>query len=246
MSSAPPDPRTLDMLLAGTPARVVDALQGTSPEALAEVDALRETLGCLGLALPPVSLSSGARARLEAALAALPSPARRPALVVMDMLVDHLTPGSSLHVPRAVEILPAMERALADARADGTPVVFLVDHHEPDDPELDVWSVHNVGAPRDDVWPSLRPRDAELVVPHRTYSGFFGTDLDASLRSRGVDTLVLTGCLTEIHLFATAVDALQRGYRVEIPGALQAGSSELAEAVVLKTLSVMAPTAPLP
>ena len=89
-------------------------------------------------------------------------------------------------------------------------------------------------------------RDAELVVPHRTYSGFFGTDLDASLRSRGVDTLVLTGCLTEIHLFATAVDALQRGYRVEIPGALQAGSSELAEAVVLKTLSVMAPTAPLP
>jgi hypothetical protein len=41
------------MLLAATPARVVDALQGTSPEALAEVDALRETLGCLGHALPP-------------------------------------------------------------------------------------------------------------------------------------------------------------------------------------------------
>lgn len=246
MSSVLPDPRTLDMLLAGTPARVVDALQGTTPEALAEVDALRETLGSLGLALPPVTPSSSARARLEAALAALPAPARRPALVVMDMLVDHLTPGSPLHVPRAVEIVPAMERALAEARADGTPVVFLVDHHEPGDPELDAWSVHNVGAPRDDVWPSLRPLDDELVVPHRTYSGFFGTDLDASLRARGVDTLVLTGCLTEIHLFATAVDALQRGFRVEVPGGLQAGSSEIAEVVVLKTLSVMAPTAPLP
>lgn len=245
MSSVTPDPRTLDMLLAGTPARVVDALQGTSPEALAEVDALRETLGSLGLALPPVAPSPGARARLEAALSALPAPTRRPALLVMDMLVDHLTPGTSLHVPRAVEILPAMERALADARADGTPVVFLVDHHEPDDPELDAWTVHNVGAPRDDVWPSLRPLDHELVVPHRSYSGFFGTDLDVSLRARGVDTLVLTGCLTEIHLFATAVDALQRGFRVEVPGGLQAGSSELAEAVVLKTLSVMAPTAPL-
>ncbi len=53
------------------------------------------------------------------------------------MLVDHLTPGTSLHVPRAVEILPAMERALADARADGRrPSIYLVDHHEPGDPEL--------------------------------------------------------------------------------------------------------------
>jgi len=91
----------------------------------------------------------------------------------------------------------------------------------------------------------IAPVGDDLVVTHRTYSGFFGTDLDAQLRAKGVDTLVLTGCLTEIHLFATAVDALQRGYNVEVPEALQAGSSALAEQVALKTLSVMAPVQPL-
>lgn len=244
MSSADPHERTIEMLLAGTPARVVDALQGTSDDALREIDALREALGAQGLVLAPVEVTAASRLRLRDALARESPRPHRPALVVMDMLVDHLTPGSALEVPRAREIVPAMVQRLAEARASGTPVIYLVDHHEPGDPELGVWGVHNVGEPRDEVWPSLRPLDDELVVPHRVYSGFHGTGLDDALRARGVDTVVLTGCLTEIHLFATAVDALQRGYRVELPEGLQAGSSALAEQVVLKTLSVMVPVQP--
>ncbi|MEZ4390299.1 MAG: isochorismatase family cysteine hydrolase [Polyangiales bacterium] len=246
MSSREPDPRTIEMLLAGTPARVVDALQATDDASRLDLDALREALGSLGLDLAPVAVTSASVDRLRDALSRAPRPARRPALVVMDMLVDHLTPGSALEVPRARDIVPAMQRRLDEARAAGSPVVYLVDHHEAGDPELDVWPAHNTGEPLDDIWPALRPVDGELVVTHRTYSGFFGTDLDARLRAMNVDALVLTGCLTEIHLFATAVDALQRGYHVEVPEALQAGSSALAEQVVLKTLSVMAPVQPLP
>lgn len=245
MSSRDPDPRTIEMLLAGTPARVVDALQVTSDEARSDLDLLRDALGSLGLELAPVAVTSASRERLADALAHAPQPTRRPALVVMDMLVDHLTPGRALEVPRARDIVPAMQRSLDEARAAGVPVVYLVDHHEPGDPELEVWPAHNTGEPREDIWPALRPVGDDLVVAHRTYSGFFGTDLDAQLRARGVDTLVLTGCLTEIQLFSTAVDALQRGYKVEVPEALQAGSSALAEQVALKTLSVLAPLQPL-
>jgi ureidoacrylate peracid hydrolase len=245
MTTANHDERTLEMILAGTPRRVVDALQGTSAEALREVDASREALGLLGLALAPVAPRPEARARLAAALDAVARPARRPAVVVMDMLVDHLTPGSALEVPRAREIVPAMQRLLDDARRAGTPVIYLVDHHDPGDPELDVWGVHNVGELRDEVWGALAPAPGDAVVAHRAYSGFVDTDLEALLRGMDVNTVELTGCLTEIHLFATAVDALQRGFVVEVPEALQAGSSALAEKVVLKTLSVMVPVAPL-
>lgn len=241
MSSSNDDDRTLDMLLAGTPPRVIDALQGTSPEAQREVDALREALGALGLALDPVAVSPGSRARLAAALDALDQPVRRPALVVMDMMVDHLTPGSALEVPRAREVIPAMRRALDDARREGVPVVYLCDHHEPGDPELDAWGTHNVGEPAAEVWPEIAPAPTDTVVVHRAYSGFFETRLDGVLRALDVNTVVLTGCLTEIHLFATALDALQRGYRVEVPEALQAGSSALVEQVAMKTLSALAP-----
>lgn len=241
MSSSNDEERTLDMLLAGTPHRVVDALQGTSPEALREVDALREALGSLGLALDPVAVAPGARARLAAALDALDRPARRPALLVMDMMLDHLTPGAALEVPRARDVVPAMQRALDDARREGVPVVYLCDHHEPGDPELDVWGTHNVGDPAQEVWPEVAPRPGDTVVAHRAYSGFFETRLDEVLRALDVNTMVLTGCLTEIHLFATALDGLQQGYRVEVPEALQAGSSALVEQVALKTLSVLVP-----
>lgn len=243
MSDAPDD-KLIEMLLAGTPARVVDGLAGTTPAARSEIDTLREALGALGLALDPMPIDPSARARFAAALASAPAPSRREALVVMDMLVDHLTPGAALEVPRARDIVPQMKRRIEDARAAGTPVIYLVDHHEPGDPELEVWGAHNTGEPIDEIWPPLRPAPTDVIVPHRAYSGFFETKLDDVLRSRGVNTVVLTGCLTEMHLFATAVDALQRGFKVEVPPSLQAGSSALAEQVALTTLSVMAPVQP--
>jgi nicotinamidase-related amidase len=45
-------------------------------------------------------------------------------------------------------------------------------------------------------------------------SAFHGTDLHARLTSIGVDTLILAGCTTSCCVRATAVDAMQYGYRV--------------------------------
>lgn len=244
MTDDPTLDHILQRILAGTPARAVDAGLAGQPALLAEVDETREVVASLGLALDPVAPSAGLRARILDALDAVPAVRAKTAVVVVDMLVDHLTPGAALEVPRARGIVPAMRQRLADARAAGQPVVYLCDHHEPGDPDLLSWPDHNLGDPRASVWPELAPEASDLVVPHRHYSGFSETALDATLRAAGVDALEITGCITEIHVYATVLDALQRGYRVTVPPALQAGSSELVEQVILGTLSVLRPVDP--
>lgn len=59
----------------------------------------------------------------------------------------------------------------------------------------------------------LRRRDAEPVIEKPYPSAFFGTDLEARLRAHAVDTLVIAGCTTSVCVRATALDAMQRGFR---------------------------------
>lgn len=158
------------------------------------------------------------------------------------MLNDHLTPGSSMEVPRARDIVPALVARLDAARAAGIPVIYVVDQHDPDDPDLDEWTTHNVaGTPGAEVWPPLTPKPGDRIVPKTTYSGFVNSELQAVLDELRVDTLVMTGCLTEIGMMATASDALQRGFAVDVPADTQAGSGPVAEGVAMSTLSIMPP-----
>ena len=50
----------------------------------------------------------------------------------------------------------------------------------------------------------------------RHYSAFSGTDLDIRLRERRVDTVILTGVLTDICVLHTAIDAYNLGYQIEV------------------------------
>ncbi|MBL8603986.1 MAG: cysteine hydrolase [Myxococcales bacterium] len=245
MTDAPELEDIVERLLAGTPVRVLEGLYGAVAGGREALDAARETLGLVGASVTPVAPSEGLRGRLAAHLSANPLRAPRRALVVVDMLVDYLTPGRALFQPRAAAIVDALEARLAAARRSGEPVIYLVDHHPEGDPELEVWPHHNNAEdPASQVWPSLAPGPGDTLVTHRAYSGFFETTLDATLRAMAVDTLELTGCLTELQLFVTATDALQRGFRVELPPRLQAGSSPVAEQVALTVLSAMPPVAP--
>jgi nicotinamidase-related amidase len=63
----------------------------------------------------------------------------------------------------------------------------------------------------------LGVKDGEYLVTKSTYSGFYDTDLDALLKKLGVKSLILTGISTHVCVFATALDATYRGYRVIVP-----------------------------
>ena len=56
-----------------------------------------------------------------------------------------------------------------------------------------------------------------MVVTKQYPSCFFGTSLATTLKTLGVDTVVLIGCSTSGCVRATAVDGIQHGYRVVVP-----------------------------
>ncbi len=236
----------LEFVLAGRPERLTDlAVSQMPPAQQAAVRLVAETAAALGLAEPGVVPSASARERVLASLAQRLARRPRRALVVCDMIRDHLTPGKPLEVPRARGIVPALATRIERARSEGEPVVYVLDRHEPGDPELDEWSTHAVeGTPGAEVWPELAPAPSDRVVTKPSYSGFFETQLERVLEELAVDTLVLTGCATEVQLMATATDALHRGFAIEIPPDSQAGTSADGETLTMGVLAALVPYAP--
>ncbi len=144
------------------------------------------------------------------------------ALLIIDMLNDFVREDGALEVPQTRSMLPALEKKLADFRAQGNPVVYVCDAHDPDDREFDRlgWPPHAVKGSRGArVVDELAPEPGDPMVGKKTYSGFFQTDLDAILQTLGVEELVLTGCVTNICILYTAADAVMRGYSVRVPEA---------------------------
>ena len=67
-----------------------------------------------------------------------------------------------------------------------------------------------------EILPELQPRPGELILDENTSSAFHSSPIDLYLRNMGVDTLVLTGVASDQCVFATALDAADRGFHVII------------------------------
>jgi nicotinamidase/pyrazinamidase len=142
----------------------------------------------------------------------------RRALVVVDMIEDFVHEGGALYCgPSMARIVPIIQRELDRARAAGEPVLYLADEHLPDDAEFAQFPQHALkGSKGAKIVPEVAARDGDVVIRKRRFSGFFGTDLDITLRERGVDTLRLVGDCTNICVLYTAADARNLGYAVEV------------------------------
>lgn len=68
-----------------------------------------------------------------------------------------------------------------------------------------------------DIDPRLEPAPDDPVIVKQGASAFFGTGLAASLRSLGVDTVVVCGATTSGCVRATAVDSVQFGFPTIVP-----------------------------
>ena len=62
--------------------------------------------------------------------------------------------------------------------------------------------------------PALAVDAGDVIVDKPRYGGFHETDLEMILRSRGVDTVMITGIATNICCETTAREAAQRDFRV--------------------------------
>ncbi|MCW3992511.1 MAG: cysteine hydrolase [Candidatus Bathyarchaeota archaeon] len=154
-----------------------------------------------------------------------------PAIIVIDVINDFVS--GALGSERAAKIVPSIRRLLRRAREGGVPVVYATDAHLPDgDREFDIWPRHAVdGSEGARVVDALRPEAGDYQIKKRRYSAFYATGFDALLRELGVDTVVLTGLVTNICVQHTAADAFFRGYRVVVPrDCVEAPTGEAQEA----------------
>jgi nicotinamidase-related amidase len=74
-------------------------------------------------------------------------------------------------------------------------------------------ALHN-DSPTTAVHERVAPQDGDIVVRKTRVGAFSTTDLDAQLRERDVDTLILAGISTSGVVLSTVRDASDRDYRV--------------------------------
>jgi nicotinamidase-related amidase len=143
--------------------------------------------------------------------------ALKPAVIVVDMINDFV--AGIFKSDRAARIIPNISALLEHARKAKVLVIYATDAHLPEiDPEFDVWGRHaEAGSWGAEVIDELTPKEGDFRVIKRKYSAFQGTDLDQLLRELKVDTVILTGVVTDICIQHTAADAFFRGYKVVVP-----------------------------
>ena len=176
------------------------------------------------------------------------------ALVVVDVQNDFADPDGSLYVRDADSVIDVANAEISAARAAGALVVYTQDWHPPETPHFakdgGTWPVHCVGG----TWGAeLHPRLEVGAGSERVrkgtagedgYSGFTVADpitgdthptgLDALLRRRALEGVMVLGLATDYCVKATALDAAALGYRTSVvtdgvrPVELEPGDGERA------------------
>ncbi|RIX98490.1 isochorismatase family protein [Aureimonas flava] len=144
-----------------------------------------------------------------------------PALLVIDFMKAYTTPGAPLFAPGVVAAVARTPALLAAARTAGVPVIHTnILYHAPGCADGGVWVRKApvmrdmvAGNPLAEFCEGVGPLDGEPVVTKQYASAFFATSLAPMLHAQGVDTVILAGCSTSGCIRASAVDAVQHGFR---------------------------------
>jgi ureidoacrylate peracid hydrolase len=156
--------------------------------------------------------------------------AARTALVVVDMQNHFVAEGFPAEVPLSREIVPTINRLARAMRTVGGQVVWV---QTTATGALQRWSNHHKfmltpervakrlasldeGAEGFKLFPGLEPLSSDLRVKKIKYSAFIAgsSDIDAQLKSRGIDTVLITGTATNVCCESSARDAMMLDYRV--------------------------------
>jgi ureidoacrylate peracid hydrolase len=155
---------------------------------------------------------------------------RRTAHVVVDLQNGFMREGAPVEVPTAREIVPNVNRISAALKAAGGTNVFLrmklgspaaetwrsFWDHVPDSERATMVAAFSEGSPHFALWDGLEVGDDDLVVDKVRFGAFVpgASALHDQLARRHIDTLVITGTLTNVCCESTARDAMQMDYRV--------------------------------
>ncbi|WP_159981988.1 MULTISPECIES: isochorismatase family protein [unclassified Novosphingobium] len=144
-------------------------------------------------------------------------PGKRPALLLVDMVMAYLDPASPLYAHGEAALERAVQLAAA-ARAAGVPVILTnVEYRDGTEGGMFFRKVPGLknfmaGSPLGAFPEALTPQPGDRVLTKFYPSAFFGTALASMLVAEGVDTLLIGGYSTSGCVRATALDALCHGF----------------------------------
>ncbi len=151
------------------------------------------------------------------------------ALIVVDMQNYFCAPGYQGEIAMARAIVPAINRLAAELRRAGGHVVWIkgssrnsavtwsVFSHQLMTPERLARRLETLGEGHDghEIFEGLDVRTEDGEIVKTRFSAFVpgSSQLDAYLRGRGIDTLLVAGTATDVCCDSTARDAAMLNYR---------------------------------
>jgi maleamate amidohydrolase len=147
----------------------------------------------------------------------------RPGVLVVDLQYGFTEDESPLGGDLS-EVIAATASLLQLARERGLPVAFTAVTFQASQVDELVWlrkmpSLATLidGTRWCEIDQRVAPTAGEPVFGKQAASAFFGTSLLSFLLSAGVDSLIVTGCVTSGCVRASVVDAISWGFRTIVP-----------------------------
>jgi ureidoacrylate peracid hydrolase len=153
---------------------------------------------------------------------------RKAALIVVDVQNDFCHSQGAFG-KRGIDLSPLEKPAnnllllIDHCRKSNVPIIFVRTIHS-GWTDADSWTGRLAGAGKEmlicrpDTWGAeffkVEPRETDFIVTKHRFSGFVGTELDLVLRSRGIETLLMTGFTTNVCVETTARDGFNLNYRI--------------------------------
>jgi ureidoacrylate peracid hydrolase len=162
---------------------------------------------------------------------------RTSALLFFDTLNHYLHPANPAAQERirASGVIDALQKANAGFRQAGLIVVYAQADHRPDyrdvvrtvvqqtfdpkvreSPALMTLPPVTSGAPHTEIIPEIAPQPGDYIIKKHRWSAFFQTHLELSLRTAGINTILLAGGALEIGIASTAYAARDLDYNLVI------------------------------
>ena len=131
------------------------------------------------------------------------------ALIVVDVQNEYVSGKMPITYPDVHESLANVGRAMDAAASQSYPIAVIQHRASPDSP---IFAADSDGYALCDV---VAGRHFDVRLDKELPSSFTDTGLDAWLRARDVDTIVVVGFMTQLCVESTIRDGVHRGYDVE-------------------------------
>jgi ureidoacrylate peracid hydrolase len=154
------------------------------------------------------------------------------ALIIIDVQHDFCSPQGAMaerfgfDMKEINEAVPRLNAFIEECRGAGVLVVWVREifsdrKMHPNQKALwgagdDIWLIREDGPGIDFYEDIIGPQGDEPVITKWSYDAFEDTDLDLLLRSKGIETLLMTGFTTNVCVETTARHGFIKGYYIAL------------------------------